>query len=323
MSLRIFSVRAPAVGTSVLLHVAAFSAMWLASGSIQVPEPAISAQLIADVQSAAGEKGPPAPAAQPQLEPPTPTRYVVTQPEPPKPARDVVAQPEPPKPARYVKPFPAPPPTPVATASPIQRSIPVEPPLPIETPPPIEAPMPKADAKPVVAKVEPPGPAPGTRGPEAARPAAAAAAPAALAAAPMSNVPAASGPLAPAGAPMAPAASGALGTRHGAPGGAATAGSLVAALPVTQTATPRGGYQLTPTYPSSARRAGIQGTTLLGIFVGADGRVADVVVKQSAGHPDLDRAATEAVRRWRFEPARRGGEAVAMWIELPVEFHLR
>ena len=55
----------------------------------------------------------------------------------------------------------------------------------------------------------------------------------------------------------------------------------------------------------------------------AAGRVGEVVVKQSAGHPDLDRAAADAVRRWRFEPARRGAEAVAIWVELPVEFRLR
>ena len=42
----------------------------------------------------------------------------------------------------------------------------------------------------------------------------------------------------------------------------------------------------------------------------------------SAGHPDLDQAAMEAVRRWRFEPARRGADAVAMWVLLPVEFRL-
>jgi periplasmic protein TonB len=63
--------------------------------------------------------------------------------------------------------------------------------------------------------------------------------------------------------------------------------------------------------------------TLLGVLVADDGRVADVVVKQSAGHPDLDRAAAEAVRRWQFEPARRGSETVAMWVLLPVEFRLR
>jgi len=110
-------------------------------------------------------------------------------------------------------------------------------------------------------------------------------------------------------------------------------GLAVAALPsappaaapaaVTRTAIPRGGYQITPSYPATARQLGVEGTALLSVFVDADGRVAQVVVRQSAGHPDLDRAAADAVRRWRFEPARRGAEAVAMWVELPVEFHLR
>jgi len=110
-------------------------------------------------------------------------------------------------------------------------------------------------------------------------------------------------------------------------------GPAVAALPPapsaavagapTRSAIPRGGYQITPSYPAAARRAGIEGTTVLGVFVETDGRVAEVVVKQSAGHPDLDRAAADAVRRWRFEPARRGSEAVAMWVELPVQFQLR
>jgi protein TonB len=106
-----------------------------------------------------------------------------------------------------------------------------------------------------------------------------------------------------------------------------SAASGVAALPPgdapTRTAIPRGGYQHRPSYPASARRLGVQGTTLLSVFVTADGRVGEVQVRQSAGHRDLDQAAVEAVRRWRFEPARRGTEAVAVWVTLPVEFRLR
>ena len=100
----------------------------------------------------------------------------------------------------------------------------------------------------------------------------------------------------------------------------------VAAIPadgVTQTAIPRGGYQVRPSYPSSARRLGIQGMTTLRVYVAADGRVTEVLVQESAGHPDLDSAAAEAVKRWRFEPARRGAEAVGVWVLLPVEFRLR
>jgi protein TonB len=86
---------------------------------------------------------------------------------------------------------------------------------------------------------------------------------------------------------------------------------------------PRGGYQVQPRYPASARRQGIQGTTLLRVFVASDGRVTDVGVERTAGHPELDDAAADAVRRWRFDPARRGDEAVGMWVLLPVEFRLR
>jgi protein TonB len=78
-----------------------------------------------------------------------------------------------------------------------------------------------------------------------------------------------------------------------------------------------------PGYPQSARRLGIQGITLLKVHVLIDGRVGDVVVQETAGHPDLDQAAADAVRRWRFDPARRGTDPVAMWVLLPVEFRLK
>ena len=91
---------------------------------------------------------------------------------------------------------------------------------------------------------------------------------------------------------------------------------------VTRTARPQGGYQVRPAYPSAPRRLGIQGTTMLRVHILADGRIGDVRVEHSAGHPDLDQAAMDAVRRWRFEPARRGADAVAMWVLLPVEFRL-
>ena len=78
-----------------------------------------------------------------------------------------------------------------------------------------------------------------------------------------------------------------------------------------------------PQYPSTARYLGVQGTTLLRVQIQRDGRVGEVTVQQSAGHPDLDRAATDAVRQWRFEPGRRGDEAVASAVLVPIEFRLR
>jgi protein TonB len=94
------------------------------------------------------------------------------------------------------------------------------------------------------------------------------------------------------------------------------------AVESTLTARPRGGYQVMPAYPATARRLGIEGTTVLRVHVAEDGRVGEIQVQKSAGHPDLDRAAADAIRRWRFDPARRGNDAVAVWVLLPVEFHL-
>ena len=87
-------------------------------------------------------------------------------------------------------------------------------------------------------------------------------------------------------------------------------------------ARPLGGYQVKPRYPESARRAGVQGVTLLRVRVLENGRVSDVIVEQSAGFRDLDISAMDAVRKWLFEPARRGKEAVAVWVMLPVKFEL-
>ena len=91
---------------------------------------------------------------------------------------------------------------------------------------------------------------------------------------------------------------------------------------LTSFARPLGGYQTRPRYPDSARREGIEGETLLRFQVLQTGRVASVSVSRSAGHPDLDRAAIDAVQSWLFEPARRGKEAVSVWVTLPVRFQL-
>ena len=53
-----------------------------------------------------------------------------------------------------------------------------------------------------------------------------------------------------------------------------------------------------------------------------NGRVGEVLVEKSAGYQDLDFSAAEAVKKWLFEPARRGKEPVQVWVLLPVKFEL-
>jgi protein TonB len=114
-------------------------------------------------------------------------------------------------------------------------------------------------------------------------------------------------------------------TIPGAPNGGSRGGTSVARGSgdgVTSFARPLGGYQTTPHYPEAARREGVEGTVTLRFEVLASGKVGTVQVQSSAGRADMDRAAVEAVRTWLFEPARRGKEAVAVWVTLPVRFEL-
>jgi periplasmic protein TonB len=173
---------------------------------------------------------------------------------------------------------------------------------------PIRRPEPPRPREAAAARVEEPAPQPITPAP-VSPPAEVAPGPAAVTA----TLPAINEP-APAPGQPAPAPSG--------PALVASKPSTTTPDGVTRTARPQGGYQVRPAYPAAPRRLGIQGTTMLRVHVLADGRIGDVLVERSAGHPDLDQAATDAVRRWRFEPARRGDDAVAMWVLLPVEFRL-
>jgi protein TonB len=82
-------------------------------------------------------------------------------------------------------------------------------------------------------------------------------------------------------------------------------------------ARPLGGYQVKPRYPEAARKAGAQGVTLLRVRVLENGRVGEVLIEKSAGFQELDVSAAEAVKKWLFEPARRGKEPVQVWVLLP------
>lgn len=77
-----------------------------------------------------------------------------------------------------------------------------------------------------------------------------------------------------------------------------------------------------PPYPLAARRQGLEGRVLLAAHVRADGSCGDVRLKQSSGSALLDRAALDTVRRWRFLPASRAGNAIDSWVDVPIRFRL-
>ena len=64
-----------------------------------------------------------------------------------------------------------------------------------------------------------------------------------------------------------------------------------------------------PEYPWNAQRRGIHGTVVLAIAINMNGGIDKVKVVRRLD-PDLDQAAVDAVRQWRFAPAEKDGEAV-------------
>jgi len=78
-----------------------------------------------------------------------------------------------------------------------------------------------------------------------------------------------------------------------------------------------------PKYPRDALRLGLQGVVMLQVTVDIDGRPLEVVIAQSSGHRDLDAAARlQVLKRWRFRPAMKDGQAVQAIGLVPVNFTL-
>jgi TonB family protein len=75
-----------------------------------------------------------------------------------------------------------------------------------------------------------------------------------------------------------------------------------------------------PNYPTVARVMDLSGVVVIQALVGADGTVKDAFV--ITGHPVFRDDALEAIWQWRFKPARRQGEPVAVWVAIPVRFTL-
>jgi protein TonB len=75
-------------------------------------------------------------------------------------------------------------------------------------------------------------------------------------------------------------------------------------------------------YPHESLKAREQGTVMLLVLVGVDGAVEDIRVEKSSGFARLDRAARDAVKQWKFNPARHGGVTERAWAKVPISFTL-
>lgn len=77
-----------------------------------------------------------------------------------------------------------------------------------------------------------------------------------------------------------------------------------------------------PEYPKLAKRAGEEGRVLLKVLVSVEGRPESVEISKGSGFERLDTAAMNAVKQWRFVPARKGEKTISAYVMVPLAFTL-
>ncbi len=79
-------------------------------------------------------------------------------------------------------------------------------------------------------------------------------------------------------------------------------------------------HKVPPTYPESARKEKLEGTTIVKTVINEQGHVQDPAVETSSGHELLDQAALDAVSAWTFKPATLKGKPVAVYYTITIRF---
>jgi len=79
--------------------------------------------------------------------------------------------------------------------------------------------------------------------------------------------------------------------------------------------------KVSPYYPEIARKAGTEGTVIVKVLVGKNGKVEKTKIEKSI--PELDEAALEAAKQYFFKPGMQKGEKVKVWMVIPFKFRLK
>lgn len=78
-----------------------------------------------------------------------------------------------------------------------------------------------------------------------------------------------------------------------------------------------------PHYPPEARKRGYEGEVVLRVEVLSNGRVGLIEIKKSSGYELFDRSALATVKQWKFIPAKKGEEPIALWVNIPIQFQIK
>jgi periplasmic protein TonB len=74
-----------------------------------------------------------------------------------------------------------------------------------------------------------------------------------------------------------------------------------------------------PKYPTELKREGVSGMVVVNMVIDTDGSVQEVTVSKST-HIEFERPAIDAVKGWKFKPAKKDGAAIRSRVALPLKF---
>ena len=74
-----------------------------------------------------------------------------------------------------------------------------------------------------------------------------------------------------------------------------------------------------PEYPTAMRQGHVSGLVMVKCTIDDQGNVGDTTVVKSSNEA-FDKPAVEALKRWKFKPARQDGNPVAATVTIPIKF---
>jgi len=77
-----------------------------------------------------------------------------------------------------------------------------------------------------------------------------------------------------------------------------------------------------PNYPAISRRIGEEGRVIMRVLVSVNGEAESVKVENGSGSSRLDEAAVDAVKKWKFVPAKKNKQPISAYVLVPIKFSL-
>ena len=74
-----------------------------------------------------------------------------------------------------------------------------------------------------------------------------------------------------------------------------------------------------PDYPPDLKRDGISGLVMVKCTIDEQGNVVDPTVEKSS-NASFEKPALEALKKWKFKPAKQDGTPVAIKVSIPIKF---